>query len=107
MVGISYTGGTAIRALSTSSSSSSELAKVTCSLANNANGPVPWIVEYKQTITTTSKIKPSLGDAIGTCIAFAYSTYIQVFFTFFFLNVMLLCKCVKRTSGDGKTINAS
>jgi hypothetical protein len=107
MVGVDYIGGTAIRALSSSSSSCaapcvSELAEVTCPPVNNANGGIPWIVEYQQTVTVTSKIKPSLGDAIG--IAFAYSTYIQVFFTFFILNVMLLCKCVKRTSEDGKAI---
>merc|ERR1711861_113741 len=45
LVSQSYTGGTAIRALSTS-----ELTEVTCSPVNNANGPIPWIVEYKQTI---------------------------------------------------------
>ena len=94
MVGKSWTGGAAIRKLS-----ASDLDEVTCPPVNNANGAVPWIVEYKQTITTTSKLKPSVGDAIG--IAFAYSTYIQVFFTFLIVNVMLLCKCVKQTSEDG------
>merc|ERR1712178_471751 len=94
MVSRTITGGAAIRALS-----ASELAEVTCPPVNNVNGPLPWIVEYKQTITTTSKIKPSLGDAIG--IAFAYSTYVQVFFTVLIVNVMLLGKCLKKTSGDG------
>merc|ERR1712070_460004 len=87
----SSTGGAAIRALS-----ASELAEVTCPAANNVNGPIAWIVEYKQTITVTSKIKPSLGDAIG--IAFAYSTYIQVFLTALIVNVMLLGKCLKKVN---------
>jgi len=94
MVSVSTTGGAAIRALS-----ASELTEVTCSPNNNENGPIPWIVQYKQTITITSKIKPSLGDAIG--IAFAYSTYIQVFFTALIVNVMLLGKCLKQIHGDG------
>merc|ERR1711939_328212 len=94
LVSTSVTGGDAIRALS-----ATEQAEITCPPVNNVNGPIPWIVEYKQTITTTSKIKPTLGDAIG--IAMAYATYIQVFFTALIVNVMLLCKCLKQIHGDG------
>jgi len=94
MMSQSRTGGTAIRAWG-----SEMLAEVTCPPVNNANGPIPWVTQYKQTVTTTSKIKPSLGDAIG--IAFAYSAYIQVFFAAVIVNVMLLGNCLKQTSGDG------
>merc|ERR1711998_221407 len=91
MTSTSRTGGTAIRALS-----ASELSEVTCPPVTNANGPIPWVVEYKQIVTTTSKIKPTLGEAIGT--AMAYSAYIQVFFTALIVNMMLLGNCLKQVS---------
>lgn len=79
--------------------SSNYLVEVTCPPVNNANGPVPWIVEYMQTTTTVSKIKPSAPEALGT--AFAYSTYIQIFITTLIVNVMLLGNCLKHL-GDSK-----
>lgn len=80
-------------------STSNYLVEVTCPPVNNANGAVPWIVEYMQTTTTVSKIRPSAPEALGT--AFAYSTYIQIFITTLIVNVMLLGNCLKHL-GDSK-----
>jgi len=103
MDSVSRTGETDIRNLANLANSagttSNYLVEVTCPPVNNANGPVPWIAEYKQTTTTTSKIKPSPLEALGT--AFAYSTYIQIFITTLLVNVMLLGNCLKHL-GDSK-----
>lgn len=97
----SRTGETAIKDLANLplGATSNYLVEVTCPPVNNANGPVPWIAEYKQTTTTVSKIKPSPAEALGT--AFAYSTYIQIFITTLIVNVMLLGNCLKHL-GDSK-----
>lgn len=98
-----YTGETAIRSLANKAlGTSNYLVEATCPPVNNANGGVPWIVEYIQTTTTVSKIKPSPLEALGT--AFAYSTYIQIFITTLLVNVMLLGNCLKHLgdSNDSK-----
>jgi hypothetical protein len=102
--GVSRTGGDEIKKLETidparPAYSRGMLDAVTCSPTNFYNGVVPWVVEYKQTITVDSKTKPSFLDAVGT--AFAYSAYIQVLLTAVILNSMLLSGSVKQTGEDG------
>ena len=73
--------------------------EVVCPMVNNANGQVPWIVEYKQTVTTYSKISPSPAEAVGT--AMAYTAYIQVVLTLVLVNTMLFCNCLVHETGEG------
>jgi len=94
-------GGDAIKALVNEPNllSTNYLVEVTCPPFNYAKGAIPWIAEYKQTVTIKANTGASVGDAIGT--AFAYATYIQVFITVVLVNAMLLGNCIKQTSGEG------
>jgi len=92
MYKVELDGGDAIRAAA--AQPPGDISYVTCPPTTNANGAIPWVAEYKMTTTTTTKIKPTIGDAIGT--ALAYSAYAEILFTLVIVNMMVACKCLKQ-----------